>query len=158
MYAWMSVSDIEDYEPDMERLKVSEVARGVKPSSQTDRGFLEVYKDVQDPNEMEYIMATKNQSWAERRNSFIARHLVQYEKNPTERRKLALIAWAYNPDKKYGMKYGFCNMCYGLSEVQYDKEYNGYDDDGYDSQYEDEYYSEYESEYDDSGYDSQFEY
>ena len=37
------------------------------------------------------------QTWGQRRNAFIGRHLAQYLANPTPRRRLALIAWAYEP-------------------------------------------------------------
>lgn len=99
-YPWMSYEEIVPYLDDMDRLHVSEVARGVKSSTVSDKGFLEVYKRIKDPEDMEYIPIRKgsNQSWADRRHNFVARHLAQYDKKPTYRRKLALIAWAYDPD------------------------------------------------------------
>jgi hypothetical protein len=39
----------------------------------------------------------ETQNWAQRRDSFIARTLPAYDANPTHRRALALIAWAYLP-------------------------------------------------------------
>jgi hypothetical protein len=36
-------------------------------------------------------------TWRQKRTNFIRRHLVQYKANRTERRRLALIEWAYNP-------------------------------------------------------------
>jgi len=36
-------------------------------------------------------------TWEQKRNAFIARHLVQYRENPTDRHRHALIAWAYMP-------------------------------------------------------------
>ncbi|MHA1156946.1 MAG: hypothetical protein ACTSQK_12635, partial [Candidatus Heimdallarchaeota archaeon] len=37
------------------------------------------------------------QNWRQRRNAFVARHLIQYNKKPTPRRWLALVMWAYKP-------------------------------------------------------------
>lgn len=100
-YPWMTYEEVEEYIPEMEKYKVSEVARGVKESSQSDRGFLEVYEEVRDPKEMETIpiKSGSSQNWAQRRQNFISRHMAQYEGNPTYRRWLALIAWAYLPPK-----------------------------------------------------------
>jgi hypothetical protein len=69
----------------MERLGVSEVAR-------SPRGFLTQYKRVGgNPDKLSL-------EWKVKRHGFIRRHLAQYRKNKTLRRKLALYAWAYNPD------------------------------------------------------------
>jgi len=85
---YISLSEIAKYEPDMRRLGVSTVAR-------SPRGFLTYYKKIGG-------RASKaNPKWQAKRNAFIARHLVQYDKNPTYRRFLALVAWAYKPKKKY---------------------------------------------------------
>ena len=35
--------------------------------------------------------------WQKKRNAFISRHLAQYKIDHGKRRRLALIAWAYNP-------------------------------------------------------------
>jgi hypothetical protein len=61
--------------------KVSEVARSKGQ-------FLDQYKkyDTNLPPE-----------WKLKRQNFIKRHLAQYKLNPTPRRQLALIAWAYKP-------------------------------------------------------------
>lgn len=81
----LSLKTIRKYEPEMKRLKVSEVAR-------SPRGFLTAYKKAGSPDKL-------SPKWKQRRLAFIARHNAQYKKNPTRRRRLALIAWAYNPDK-----------------------------------------------------------
>lgn len=81
----LSLKTIKKYEPEMKRLKVSEVAR-------SPRGFLTAYKKVGSP-------AKLSPKWKQKRLAFIARHNAQFKKNPTRSRKLALIAWAYNPDK-----------------------------------------------------------
>lgn len=80
----MTLSEIAKYEPDMKRLKVSEVAR-------SPRGFLTAYKKASGK------LDKLSPYWQQRREGFIARHLVQYKTKPTYRRKLALIAWAYMP-------------------------------------------------------------
>jgi len=80
----MSLKAIKGYEPEMKRLEVSEVAR-------SPRGFLTRYKRVGGDKER------LSEGWRAKREAFIARHMAQYEKKPTKRRKLALIAWAYRP-------------------------------------------------------------
>ncbi len=83
-YNYISLKEIARYEPDMRKLKVSEVAR-------SPRGFLTAYKRAGgNPNNL-------SEHWKVKRYGFIRRHLVQYRNNPTRRRKLALIAWAYMP-------------------------------------------------------------
>jgi len=84
-YKFMSLSEISKYEPEMRRLKVSEVAR-------SPRGFLTAYKRAGSSGSL-------SESWRKERDGFIARHLAQYNENPTYRRQLALIAWAYMPAK-----------------------------------------------------------
>ena len=76
----MSLKDVLFYEPLMEKEKVSIVARSPK-------GFLTMYKK-----------GLLNEKWLKKRQNFIKRHLAQYIKNPTLRRRIALIAWAYMPD------------------------------------------------------------
>lgn len=83
-YRWMSLRAVLSYVPEMERLGVSKVARSRS-------GFLTAYKRAGTKLNM-------SEFWRRKRNGFIARHMAQYVKNPTYRRKLALIAWAYNPD------------------------------------------------------------
>lgn len=84
MYRFLPLRIIKQYEPEMRQEKVSIVAR-------SPRGFLTAYKRIKGkPSKL-------NLAWHKKRNSFIARHLAQYRKNPTYRRKLALIAWAYMP-------------------------------------------------------------
>ena len=81
----LSLKTIRKYEPEMRRLKVSEVAR-------SPRGFLTAYKKAGSPNKL-------SPKWKQTREAFIARHYAQYRNNPTVRRRLALIAWAYDPDR-----------------------------------------------------------
>ena len=64
----------------MERLKVSEVARGPD-------GILTFYLKYNKLNE----------HFIKKRNSFLARTLVAFYRNPTYRRFLSIIAWMYMP-------------------------------------------------------------
>lgn len=92
MHAFLPLSAIEPWVPEMRRRGVSEVARG--PT-----GFLTAYQRVGgDPSALPDY-------WARKREGFIARHMAQVKKRgeklvakgkPT-RRHLALIAWAYSP-------------------------------------------------------------
>lgn len=98
---WLPLSQIEPFEALAERKGVSEVAR-------SDEGFLSFYKaENGDPKALEKVFYSENQSWAQRRDNFVNRHMAQVDKNnealwdkkgdPT-RRHLALIMWAYSPD------------------------------------------------------------
>lgn len=83
-HKFMPLAEIKKSEPEMKRLKVSEVAR-------SPRGFLTAYKKAGGrPDRM-------SEHWRNKREGFIARHNAQYQTNKTPRRKLALIAWAYRP-------------------------------------------------------------
>jgi hypothetical protein len=82
-YKFMPLSKIKEKEPEMRRLKVSEVAR-------SPRGFLTAYKKAGTPDKL-------SEAWQNKRRGFIARHKASYDVKPTPRRKLALQAWAYNP-------------------------------------------------------------
>ena len=93
MYPWMSLKDAKRFEGEAERLGVSEVAR-------SGRGFMRAYEAVGGSRRK---MSTRMvpgirrvQTWDKRREEFIARHLAQYRKNPTYRRRLALAMWAYD--------------------------------------------------------------
>jgi len=80
----MKLKDIKKHEPEMREKGVSEVAR-------SPRGFLTAYKRAGgDPSRL-------SDKWKKKREAFIARHKVQYDKKPTRRRKLAMYAWAYRP-------------------------------------------------------------
>lgn len=83
-YPWLPLHEIAKYEPEMKRLKVSEVARSA-------RGFLSAYKKVGgNPGKM-------TESWKRKRQGFIRRFMALWKQYKTERIKLALIAWAYIP-------------------------------------------------------------
>ncbi len=81
----LSLKTIKKYEPAMREKKVSEVAR-------SPRGFLSAYKRAGSP-------AKLSDNWKRKRKAFIARHGVAYKNNPTPRRRLALIAWAHDPER-----------------------------------------------------------
>lgn len=82
-FPFLRLKTIEMYLPMIEDYKVSIQAR--KPGQ-----FLDIYKTYgqQLPNK-----------WMEKRENFIKRHIVQYRENPTIRRRLAIITWAYDPEK-----------------------------------------------------------
>ncbi len=79
MYAFVPYNVISKYIPEMEKEKVSVIAR-------SSNGFLNVYK--------KYGKDLPS-DWLIKRHNFIKRHLAQYNLNPTYRRRLALLAWAY---------------------------------------------------------------
>jgi hypothetical protein len=91
-YRWMALDAVEDYLPEMRQLGVSQVAR-------SPRGFLAAYRLAGgDPRRLARMRVRgRQENWAQRRRAFIARHLPQYRRQPTWRRHLALIAWAYDP-------------------------------------------------------------
>jgi hypothetical protein len=75
-----------------DKLGVSEVAR-------SSRGFLAAYERFGRPAYVENaIDIFSGQKWGDRRDAFISRHLPQYEDNPTTRRRIALLMWAYDPN------------------------------------------------------------
>lgn len=83
-YPWLSLSTIQNYEPEMRALGVSEVAR-------SPRGFLTAYKRAGGNRN------NLSEAWRRKRHGFISRHLAQYKRGQY-RRRLALIAWAYDPE------------------------------------------------------------
>jgi hypothetical protein len=91
-FNWMSLREVLAYESEMDRLGVSKVAR-------SPRGFLTAYKQGHTAAATKRMVVPDhpNQTWGQRRDQFVARHLAQYEKHPTYRRWLALVAWAYRP-------------------------------------------------------------
>ena len=89
MFPLLSREYIRKYIPAMISLKVSERAR--KPD-----GFLGTYF-ASNPRKLNENYPGKSHDYMTERENFIKRHLVQYKANPTERRRLALIAWAFDP-------------------------------------------------------------
>jgi hypothetical protein len=87
--------------PEIDRRKVSLVARGKRRSRQTKKGFLQVWLKKESLD----TLATKNTSWSERRNGFIKRHIkgpgpLWLRNGSPSKKHLALIAWGYSPDPK----------------------------------------------------------
>jgi len=90
-YNFLTRTQIKRFLPEIEKNNVSEIAR-------SERGFLSNYlkfgkkiKNIKVPSE--------NITWDVKRNNFISRTLPAYQKNPTYRRYLSLIAWAYDPNQ-----------------------------------------------------------
>ena len=81
MYPFLSLKQIEKNLPEIEKLGVSKVARSAGQ-------FLDQYRK---------FGVNLPLAWKIKRDNFIKRHLAQYVKNPTVRRKLALITWAFSP-------------------------------------------------------------
>ena len=94
MYPWMSYAAAHAYELEAERLGVSSVARSTK-------GFMREYELAKKSHAMNIRPlprgVTGGTTWGQKRNGFVARHLAQYKQNPTRRRFLALVMWAYDP-------------------------------------------------------------
>ena len=92
-YRWLSLRRALAAEPLAEALSVSEVARGPN-------GFMREYERAGTAAAMKKrpVPGYPGQTWGQRRNAFIARHLAQYRKHPTERRRVALEMWAYFPN------------------------------------------------------------
>ena len=92
VYEWMPVEEVEAMLPTIEAAGVSKVAR-------SPRGFIAAYRRMRSPLQMMIAEVPEHepQTWAQRRDAFIARALPVYTANPTHRRALSLIAWAYMP-------------------------------------------------------------
>ena len=95
MFPWMTVEEVEAMLPTIEAAGVSKVAR-------SPRGFVTAYRRIRSPLQMMIAVVPDlvTQTWAQRRDAFIARALPVYNANPSHRRALALMAWAYAPPLK----------------------------------------------------------
>lgn len=113
-YQWMPLKDVLRSLPAMDKKGVSKVARGKQASTQTREGFVEAYIATNGSiNGMSKRLTGRNdhETWSDRRNQFISRHLKQMRDadtysdgwlpngEPTPRH-LGLIAWAYTPSPK----------------------------------------------------------
>jgi hypothetical protein len=76
--------EIQVFLPAAKELRVSEVARSPGQIVEQFQRFRSV--DNLPPK------------WQQKRRGFIARHMAQYQKNPTYRRFLALAVWGYLPE------------------------------------------------------------
>jgi hypothetical protein len=92
MFPWMTVEEVEAMLPTIQAAGVSTVAR-------SPRGFISAYRRIRSPLQMMLaeVPDLPAQSWAQRRDALIARSLPVYNANPTHRRALSLIAWAFMP-------------------------------------------------------------
>lgn len=95
LYEWMPVEEVEAMLPTIEAAGVSKVAR-------SPRGFVTAYRRIRSPLQMMIAEVPDHepQTWSQRRGAYIARALPAYSADPTHRRALALIAWAYAPPLK----------------------------------------------------------
>ena len=93
-YPWMSYTAAHAYESEAERYGVSTVARSA-------RGFMREYERAGTARAMVARPLPQGvhggETWKQKRNGFVARHMTSYRENPTYRRYLALIMWAYKP-------------------------------------------------------------
>jgi hypothetical protein len=80
IYPYLSKEELLEWLPEIERFKVSVVARS--PNQFVDQYINNVILP---------------EFWVKKRHNFIKRTLASYIKNPTYRRYLSLIAWAYMP-------------------------------------------------------------
>ena len=92
MFPWMTVEEVEAMLPTIEAAGVSKVAR-------SPRGFVSAYRRIRSPLQMMIAEVPDHepQTWSQRRDAYIARALPAYNADPTHRRALSLIAWAYMP-------------------------------------------------------------
>ena len=92
-YHWLSLATVKRHEAQAARLGVSLVAR-------SPRGFLTAYdaaKGSASVMNATPVPGYPRQTWGQRRAAYIARALPQYRRNPTERRRLSMLLWAYRP-------------------------------------------------------------
>ena len=116
-YPFLSLNTIAKYEKIANLYGVSEVARGIKKGSRTDKGFLEMYKEVKGKaNKLQYIPVKLNQPdkqdyWSYR-IGFLNSRLGQMKKAKTPlyyvdgkyaglptKQHIILIMHGYSPDK-----------------------------------------------------------
>jgi len=113
-YKFLSVEVVKKYEKLAAEYGISEVARGIKPSTKTDEGFCKIYKQVKYPHKLQYMPVKKNkpngQDYYSFRNTFIKSRLGQmkatktplfytegkYKGLPTKQH-IILIMYAYSP-------------------------------------------------------------
>lgn len=117
-YKFLSLKQIEKYEKIAELYGVSEVARGIKKGTKTDKGFLQMYKEVDGKaSKLQYIPVKLNkpegQDYWSYRIGFINSRLGQIKKANTQlyynegkykglptKQHIILILHGYSPDKK----------------------------------------------------------
>ena len=94
MFPLLSVDEIKLFLPEIRKEKVSKRARKKD-------GFLTVYlnEGIRGVEARNY--PNKNHSYLVERENFLRRTLIQFIKEPTKRRYLSLIAWAFIPKYPY---------------------------------------------------------
>ena len=69
------------------------IAQGVSEKARSRGQFIDQYREAGgNPNRL-------SEFWRRKRNGFVARHMSQYRVDKGKRRRLALIAWAYDPER-----------------------------------------------------------
>jgi hypothetical protein len=89
-FPYLDYKTMEKFKDEMEKNNVSARARkkdGFFTTYLENKGDLEKLDKINYPN--------KKHSYLVERNSFLKRTVAQYNKKPTYRRRLAIIAWAY---------------------------------------------------------------
>jgi hypothetical protein len=123
-YPWLSLKIITKYEKIAELYKVSMVARGLKKGTRTDKGFLQMYKEVDGKaHKLQYIPVKKNkldgQDYWSYRISFLNSRMGQIKHSKTElyykegkfkglptKQHIIVIMHGYSPDKNiYKLRY-----------------------------------------------------
>jgi len=122
-YKILSLEQIYKYEKIAEIYGVSEITRGIKKGNKTDKGFLEIYKELNGKaTKLQYIPIKLNkpegQDYWSYRISFINSRLGQMKKNNTPlyykegkfknmptKQHIILIMHGYSPDKKIYLDY-----------------------------------------------------
>ena len=106
LHEWLSLAEVEAALPAMRHFDAARVARGDQQSTQTGDGFLPNYRKARGSKaRMKKMQARGSESWFDRRNNFVQRHMAQARKNREKlfqrgvpsKRMLGLIAWAYVP-------------------------------------------------------------
>ena len=89
-FKYLDYKTMENFKDEMEKFKVSVRARKAD-------GFFSVYiENKGDLNKLDKIMyPNKKHSYLVERENYLKRTIAQYNKNPSYRRRLAIIAWAH---------------------------------------------------------------
>lgn len=105
---WMPYARAHKFEAEARRLGVSAKARSSK-------GFMREYERAGSARAMQTRALPQGEvggdTWGQKRDNFVKRHMEQYERHPTYRRYLALLMWAYKPPgpvprDKFSPRYG----------------------------------------------------
>lgn len=91
-YPWLTLEQVNAHVPEARR-------EGVSATARTRQGFVGVFRRCGTSDRMRgaRVKGHKKLTWGKKRENFIKRHLPQYVKKPTVRRRLMLRMWAYEP-------------------------------------------------------------